>query len=369
MKLLHTADLHLGAPFVSLGERGEAQRAQLLATFDAIVELALAEEVDAVLVAGDLFDSNNPSPKTLDRVTRGLSTLAAACPVFLLPGTHDCAGPSSLWPAFPAPPGLHVFLESGALRLPELDATVHALVIEGRKARAGALSRVRPDEESSLNIGLAHGSLAIPGLIEDDHLLISSDDVAATGMDYLALGHWHSFRTETCGEVVACYPGAPEMLAKDQRGAGQAVLVTLEAGAGARVEPRTVGRRRFDSMKIGVEGLGSIGQLEEQIAAKADPDLVLDVTLDGLCSLGLDIDTEELVASLADSFFVLTVRDETHPTLQDVALADLSPETVAGRFAENMSKRIEGAEGEEKSVYEEALRLGVALLQDRQVLG
>ncbi len=369
MRLLHTADLHLGCRFVSLGEKGGSQRRQLLDTFDAIVELAVSEAVDAILVAGDLFDSNTPSATTVERVKAASARLCdASIPVFVIPGTHDCGGPSSIWRSLELGPTVTVFLETGHRTLPELDLVVHALVIQGKKAPEDAFSLLRRSGEASVEVGMAHGSLAIPGLIDRDDLLIQQQEAADTGLDYLALGHWHSFRTDDCGSVVACYPGAPEMIALDQRGAGRVAMVTLEKGKRPKVEARQVGRRRFESLNLRVDGLGSREGIERQVREKADRDLVLDVTLSGLCSLDLDISADRLEAELADSFFVLNVTDKTHPPLDDTALAGLSPQTVAGRFCELMRERIQEAGEDEAGVYEEALRLGVALLEGRQVL-
>ena len=58
LRLLHTADVHLGARHADLGEQAAAQRERQFAAFQASIELAIAEKVDVVLIAGDLFDSN-----------------------------------------------------------------------------------------------------------------------------------------------------------------------------------------------------------------------------------------------------------------------------------------------------------------------
>ncbi len=58
IRLLHTADVHLGAKFLSLGDKGAAQREQIRASFKKLISLAIAEDVDVVLIAGDLFDAN-----------------------------------------------------------------------------------------------------------------------------------------------------------------------------------------------------------------------------------------------------------------------------------------------------------------------
>jgi len=61
MKILHTADVHLGRPFSGLGSRGKQLRAAQLGTLRRIVDIAASEKVDCVVIAGDLFDSNEVS--------------------------------------------------------------------------------------------------------------------------------------------------------------------------------------------------------------------------------------------------------------------------------------------------------------------
>ena len=97
---------------------------------------------------------------------------------------------------------------------------------------------------------MVHGSMFIPGKVENDDVLFTEAEVAASGLDYLALGHWHSFREGRAGTTTWAYPGAPEPVAVDQDGAGQVCLVRLTsraAPAAVEVEPLPVGRTRFAS--------------------------------------------------------------------------------------------------------------------------
>jgi len=384
MRLLHTADVHLGARFGVLGEeKGRAQRLQLRRTFESIGELAVAERVDALIVAGDLFDNNTPSSGSMELVRRVLGLVAGeGIHAFIIPGTHDCYDSSSVWRTIDLSDieGVTVFTDqTGPVRVPELDLTVYGLVHASKKAPAGTLGSLKRSSEGGVHVGIVHGSLAIPDILEDDSLLFTADEAAATGMDYLALGHWHSFRQERFGKVLACYPGSPEFVSVDQQGAGQVALVSIDRDRMVSVEPRQVGLRRLDELEVALDTLNSPAQVAEAIRGKADPNLVLEVTLTGLCAFDFEIDLEELAAELESGFFHLRLRDKSHPRLDDVAIAELPETTVAGKFARIMRERIEEAEKaaqsgddnarDEKAVYEEALRLGVALLEGRPVLG
>ena len=101
LRLLHTADVHLGARHADLGDAAAAQRERQFAAFRASVDLALAEKVDLFLVAGDLFDSNTQPRRSVDRVAAELARLAQArIRTVIIPGTHDVYDRSSVYRAY-----------------------------------------------------------------------------------------------------------------------------------------------------------------------------------------------------------------------------------------------------------------------------
>ena len=102
-------------------------------------------------------------------------------------------------------------------------------------------------------LGMVHGWSCIPGKTERDDVVITTDEVAATGFDYLALGHWHSSQQSRAGAVTYAYAGAPEAVALDQDRAGKVLLVELEEMDGRRsvtVQERQVGATRFEKIEL-----------------------------------------------------------------------------------------------------------------------
>jgi exonuclease SbcD len=101
LRIIHTADVHLGARHDDLGEQAAAQRERQFAAFKAAVDLALAEKVDIFLVAGDLFDSNGQPRRSVERVAAELQRLAAAkIRSVVIPGTHDVYDRASIYRAY-----------------------------------------------------------------------------------------------------------------------------------------------------------------------------------------------------------------------------------------------------------------------------
>ena len=101
LRIIHTADVHLGARHDDLGEQASAQRERQFAAFTAAIDLALAEKVDLFLIAGDLFDSNVQPKRSVERVAAQLQRLAASkIRTVIIPGTHDGYDRSSIYRAY-----------------------------------------------------------------------------------------------------------------------------------------------------------------------------------------------------------------------------------------------------------------------------
>jgi DNA repair exonuclease SbcCD nuclease subunit len=217
--------------------------------------------------------------------------------------------------------------------------------------------------------------LAIPDRTDRDDVVVTRAEIEATGLDYLALGHWHSTQQARVGTTTYAYSGAPEPVAVTQDGAGKVLLVALDEGAAIRkvtIEERTVGRTRFDKLDVDAATLPGQPELIKQLAARADPDLVLDVRLTGVRPDELDVSTEEVEEQLKGSFLKVRVRDASVPALTTGNLP--SADTIPGAFIRDVEGRIAEleAEGTEPSIAEAAelrdvLRLGRLLLAGHEV--
>jgi exonuclease SbcD len=386
LRIIHTADIHLGARHDDLGVQAAAQRDRQFAAFRATVELALAEKVDLFLIAGDLFDSNVQPRRSVERVVGELQRLAQArIRTVIIPGTHDVYDRTSIYRAYdlkamagsterddlvtvltPDVPSVH---------LAALDAVVVARVFDTKRAPVSPLAgldTIAGAPGATWRIGMVHGSIAIPGKTDRDEVVITTEEIAASRLDYLALGHWHSTQQGRAGTVAYAYAGAPEAVALDQDRAGKVLLVELENVDGKRtvtIEDRIVGRTTFQRVQLDATGIETQPALIAALAKRADPDLVLDVRIVGVRPDELDLHIDEIESALAPSFLKVRVRDVSLPALTEGTLP--SPDTVVGAFIRDMEAQIAELEATDKAdeaaELRDSLRLGRLLLAGHEV--
>jgi len=384
LRLLHTADVHLGARHADLGDRAATQRERQFAAFVATIDLALAEKIDLVLIAGDLFDSNVQPRRSVERAAAQLKRLVEArIRIVIAPGTHDVYDRASIYRAYDLPAlagavgsDLVTVLDPdhSDVHLRSLDVVVHGRCFPTKRAPESPLVDfdAAKDERATWHIGLLHAAIAIEGKTDGDDVVITTAEIEASHLDYLALGHWHSMSKGKAGRTTYAYSGAPEPVALDQDRAGNVLLVTLDSTDGKKrvlVEERKVGRTSFERIQLDAATVGSQPGLVTKLRERANPDLMLDVELMGVRPDELDLRVEEVESELADQFLKLRVRDKAVSPLPEGPVA--SPDTVLGAFVHDLEAQIAELEAADDDAganeMRDALRLGRLLLSGAEL--
>jgi exonuclease SbcD len=384
LRLLHTADVHLGARHADLGDRAATQRERQFAAFVATVDLALAEKVDVVLIAGDLFDSNTQPRRSVERAAAQIKRLVdARIRVVIAPGTHDVYDKASIYRAYDLPAlagavgsDLVTVLDPDHhdVHLRSLDVVIHGRCYATKRAPESPLAGldVSSDDRATWHVGLLHAAVAIEGRTDGDDVVIRTDEIAASNLDYLALGHWHSTSKGKAGGTTYAYAGAPEPIALDQDRAGNVLLVTLEGARGTKsveITERKVGRTSFERLQLDAATVGTQPAVVATLRERANPDLVLDVELIGVRPDELDLRVEEVETELADQFLKIRVRDRSIAPLPDGPIA--SADTVLGAFIRDLEARVAEVEAADDIAtageLRDALRLGRLLLAGAEV--
>ncbi len=376
--ILHTADIHLGAPLGWLGDRASDQRDQLRLSFRALIDMTREEDADCLLIAGDLFDSNRPPASEVRFVIRELTRLsdASEAHVVILPGSHDHLGDGSVYECyaneFEQIDRVAVLGLGGmtTVQVPRAGLSIHGSPPTSNRSSEHQMRALRPDPESNYNVAVLHGSVDIVPGAPDDHP-ISREDLCAPGWSYVALGHWHSWKQIDGGDAPAVYPGAPEIVAPDQSGSGYVARVALSRD-GTRVTQVRVAVRQVAESTIDMAGAQDTVEIARRVRAAVAPsaDTILRIALTGLVPLDSSFDVRVLLEELKGDYFqVLPPKQSYHVRLTDADMDALPERLVIGRYVRLMRDSIAEAQSDvERDELEGALQLGVALLQGKDVL-
>ncbi|KZM49684.1 metallophosphoesterase [Labrenzia sp. OB1] len=194
--------------------------------FTRLVDFALAEDVSALLIAGDLFDGAERSAKTAAFLTGQLDRLKqAGIPVFYIKGNHDAENP--LTGEVSLPENVHVFDGRGRReQLGETDVWIHGVSFSGRQAPDSLLPKFGSPEPDAVNIAMLHTSLA-GSQGHDTYAPCSVAELSAMGFDYWALGHVHKRQVHSSAPWIVM-PGIPQGRDIGEAGPKSATLLTIE---------------------------------------------------------------------------------------------------------------------------------------------
>lgn len=313
-RFVHTADLHLDSPIASLalrnGELAELVRGATRRTLERIVDLAISDEADALVVAGDLYDGAQTSMSTaLFLVAQMRRLQAAGIRVFIIRGNHDAQ--SQITRELTFPDNVHVFdgrgrpVRAGVLENGR-EIHMHGISFGQPHAPASLLPSYRAPVADAINIGLMHTSLA-GSTRHDNYAPASIADLAAHGFDYWALGHIHQ-RAVHLERPFVVMPGIPQGRDINEAGSKSITLVTIDEAGSFSLDERFLAIAAFERVTVDVAGidewhamLRTVRQRLEQAKHGAHADhLVCRITLAGATPLGwrLQRDQDLLSAEL-----------------------------------------------------------------------
>jgi DNA repair exonuclease SbcCD nuclease subunit len=374
IRVLHTADLHLGRAFTSWGEpAAELHRADLRRTLERIGRIAVEQAAQLVLVAGDLFDVHHPTTDLVALAQSWLGNLAThRIPVVIIPGNHDSYWyQRSVYRETVFPENTHIFIEPicrqpFSLRLGERDLSIYGIAHDHTRERQ-PLRSFRRRDSPGIHIGMLHATInPSPSLsTAERYLPLSSAELAATGLDYIALGHIHRHHVYNEGRAGhASQPGSPEPLAIDEFGPRSVNLLRFDVDGPPRIERIEIGERRARRIEIDCTGLET-ATIIEQLQRQSDPRLIAEVVLTG--TPDDIINSDAISGAAAPMFFHLTLRDRTEVANAAFARAIEHEKTIRGAFVRTLRARAETASADERATIELALKRGLIALHRRSV--
>ncbi|UGQ08981.1 DNA repair exonuclease [Yinghuangia sp. ASG 101] len=254
MKLLHAADLHIDSPLRGLsrypGAPAEEFRGAVRRALTNLVDLALREAVDAVLLAGDIYDGDWKDYRTGLFFGSQMQRLRdAGIRVCMVSGNHDAQ--SRITKELRLPDNVRVLATARpeTAEYPDIGLAVHGQGFAER-AVTDNLARGYPKaRDGYLNVGLLH--TALDGA-DKRHALYAPcrvDDLVARGYDYWALGHIHSRQVVRAGDPWIVFPGNLQGRHARETGAKGATLVTAH-GSRVTAEHRDLDVVRWDHLHV-----------------------------------------------------------------------------------------------------------------------
>jgi len=290
-------------------------------------------------------------------VTAGFSRLAdQGIPVFLVPGHEETR--LSILDRLELPGNVYLLNAEGV----NVSHLVPGLTVYGFPVGLAQdfrpLENFRRLDRSGVHLGVAHGTyMGLPEEPADRWLPLPPEDIARSGLDYLALGHYHEFFSCAHGGTHAVYPGSPARLDFGQGANRSALLVTLGEGPPG-IERLAIRDRQYLELRFDL-GSRSFPDLLAELDEKTDPEVCAKVTLGGTIGEEIDFFAERIMEKYANSFFHLQVADQTQ----------VSPPSSGQAILDLFVRRSKAALNEpdltleERAVEEYAIRAGLIALK------
>jgi exonuclease SbcD len=376
IRFLHLADLHLGATPLYLGNLAQERSKDYLNSFQRAVDYAIApaNNINAVLVVGDFFDVPNPSQEIIRFTTTQLKRLdQVKIPVIITPGNHDAIGASesiyrnssikSLLKIIESPQVEHFkpFVFNGE--------TVYFYGMAWDVQSKPPFDTFQKQSEDGYHVAMIHGTLQ-GGLFSESHsreIPLELDNLAKSGMDYIALGHIHKYQQKLVGKTLVVYPGTLESrrFTPGEEGDRYLVVVTLDKKKAPKVEQLKWNSKTFQVEKLDLDH--ETAESEEELATLiktkyGSNDKFLRLELVG--SPSFIVSQDSLATRLSGDFYWLEIEDST--TVFDSVLTETwaREETIRGLFVRKLKQKLEGVEtDDEKQQLELALKLATQVFQ------
>ncbi len=371
VKILHCADLHLGARLKNLGSRAAKRQQDYMKTLELIVTVCKEEEIQLLLIAGDLFDSSKQSNELLEEV-RALFASIPDTYIAVAPGNHDpatvdsCYEKKGFWSD-------NVIIFSGEMTDHEIPALGVRLWGAGMTEGYSLKSLFHREQsireaaayDDEIQIGVLHGDLISAGG-RSEYNPVYKEDIRDCGLQYLALGHIHK-RSEPEWEGSCCYAysGSTEGLGFDETGE-KGVYIGLVTKSSCSLSFFPVCQRRFVRCEIDISTVTGTKQaaafvrsfLQVQQGERFERHLY-DIKLKGEQKNIWSFDAAAFLAEFDDVFY-MKVREQRQLSCDLEQLADEI--SLRGIFARRMLLIKDKIS---KDQFETAVQIGLKAMNGR----
>lgn len=360
MRFVHIADVHLGMGFNSAGfgvEKGRERRREIKETLMNIIDYCEGEQMDLLLIAGDLFEEDYVTISDLKDINQRFAGLTKTR-VMLAAGNHDpMIDANSPYRLITWAKQVHLFdTVMSHVYVEDCATEVWGFSWDKKSLPPFEAVDVSP-EKGKYNILMLHGDV----YQENEYQYIDKKVADSLGMDYVALGHIH--KSDFISSSMA-YPGSPEPL--DFSEGGEHGFITGEiTGEGCRLRFVPFAKRTFRKVIVDIDGTMTYEEIYQKVSTTLTGMPSRDfyrVILTGNLDPEVVLDLQDMKDRLADKVHYIEIEDETLPDMDLEQLAKEYEGSLVSVYIEAMTKK-----GLENPLVDEALKMGLRIMLEEQV--
>lgn len=363
MKLIHCADLHLDSKMTAnlSREKAKIRKNELLNTFNSMINYACENQVDGIIIAGDLYDTKNISATARNTVIGAIKAHPEIV-FYYLKGNHD--GDSLLNALDEIPDNLKLFTDKWNSYI---KGNIVITGIELTKENYGAIYNSLLLDMENFNIVILHGQES-NHKSKDEYLNINLRELKNRGIDYLALGHIHEYREAMLdSRGVYCYPGCLEGRGFDECGEHGFVLLNIDE------EKRTftrqfvpIAERILYEVEVDITGCMNTAEISDRIGNCLDGAFfesknMIKIILTGKVDIECEKNVELLVKQFENDYFFLKI-DDTSKFAVDYGMF-MYDESLKGEFVRRVMAEND-LEDDEKAAI---IRYGIQALSGEEI--
>jgi len=363
VKVLHCADVHLNMPFFSLDEeRAKRRRGEVKESFFSFVDTAKEKGFPVATIAGDFFDSDNVTFRTVKNVADKMAS-APEVQFFISPGNHDFYSDASFYALYPWPENVHIFPRTPSrISLPDLGTDVYGCGFSNAFQREPLLSLFSPEDPSRINILVLHGDL---GVRHSSFNPMPEEMIAKSGFDAVLSGHIHK-RTGFLpfGQTFFLYPGSLDAGGFDERGPHGFYECHIEKGLSRGVFVPAA-KREYREIPLPAGAYRTDEEAVEairEIVFSHSPDDLYKIVLTGETPRGVFFDPARIASAAKEFAFWAEVSDESTEMID--YSGKMGEMSLKGGFIRSLVEEMTQGEngGEQQKIAKLALKYGYAAL-------
>lgn len=376
VKFLHCSDIHFDAPFSSLGSSGgksSIRRQDLREAFDKVIGTAASEKADIILLGGDLYEHSYVRKSTIDYINEKFGQIPHI-KVFIVSGNHDPYAANSYYVNYPWNKNVYILNDKNPyIKIDELDTCIYGMGFSSFYREKPQLDGFNNISSQCINIMLLHGTVDL-SLGQNQYNPVKSCDIAALGMDYVALGHFHN-RIDNIGGYGNIYnPGSLEPLGFDEPGEHGIYMGAISkneyGNSRLDISFKKMNKRFYRSLDVDISNCSTdqqvIYRIKSMLESRNCTNDILQITLKGRVERGFKADTGLIGEYFIEDVFCIKIKNEAAEDF-DFEYIMMEP-GIRGIFVRKMMNLINGTrDGHRKRLLVQSLYYGMEALEKGKI--